>query len=86
MADDRTGVGHQRGDRQSDRAGTEQHAGPDAGPLSLLQLEFHHILFTVVVLHPVHHHGIPLLEHIQGKSIALRYIVTQGAAGPTDEF
>lgn len=67
VVDDRAGVGHQRGDRQSHRAGAEQHAGPDAGPLSLLQLEFHHLLVAVLVLHTVHHHGVLVLEHIQGK-------------------
>lgn len=69
MADHRTGVGHQRGNRQPDRTGTEQHAGPDAGPMPFLQLEFHHLLVLVLVLHTVHHHGVSLLEHIQGESI-----------------
>lgn len=67
VADHRAGVGHQRGDRQPHRAGPEQHAGPDAGPMPVLQLEFHHLLVAVVVLHTVHHHGVPLLEHIQGE-------------------
>lgn len=68
VADHRAGVGNQRGDRQSNRARAEQHAGPDAGPLSFLQLEFHHLLVPVLVLHTLYHHGVPLLEHIQGES------------------
>lgn len=67
VADNRTGVGHQRGNWQPHCARAEQHAGPDAGPLSFLQLEFHHLLIPLLVLHTVHHHGVPLLEHIQGK-------------------
>lgn len=63
-ADNRARVGDQRGDRQSNRVGLEQHARQDAGPLPFLQLEFHHLLVTVLVLHTLHHHGVPLLEHI----------------------
>lgn len=79
VADNRTGVGHQRGNRQPDRTGTEQHAGPDAGPMSLLQFEFHHLLVLVLVLHTVHHHGVSLLEHIQGECETRGMTIRKGA-------
>lgn len=70
VADNCTGVGDQCGNWQSHGAWPEQHAGPDAGSLSFLQLEFHHLLVPLLVLHTMHHHGVPLLEHIQGKLTA----------------
>jgi hypothetical protein len=73
VADNRASVGYQRGNWQSHRARAEQHAGPDAGPLPFLQLEFHHLLVPLLVLYTVHHHGVPLLEHIQGKSTAMPF-------------
>lgn len=73
VADNRTGVGHQRGNWQSYCAGAEQHAGPGTGPLCFLQLEFRHLLVPLLVLHTVHHNGISLLEHIQGKPDYILY-------------
>jgi len=67
VVDNRAGVGHQRGNWQPHCVGAEQHAGPGTGPLCFLQLEFCHLLVPLLVLHTMHHNGIPLLEHIQGK-------------------
>ncbi|KAL4122498.1 hypothetical protein QTP88_014820 [Uroleucon formosanum] len=77
VADNRTGVGHQRGNWQPHCVGAEQHAGPGTGPLCFLQLEFRHLLVPLLILHTVHHNGISLLEHIQDIIYmhTLRYIV-----------
>lgn len=74
----RVGMGHLRSNRQSHCPGPQQHAKPPPRPLSFLQQWLHHLLLPLVVLHPLYHHGVPLLQHLQGKCLATTFLL--GAA------
>jgi len=66
VADHRPGVVHLGRHRQPHRARPQQHPRQDPRPLRLLQQRLHHLLVAQLLLHPLHHHDLPLLQHFQG--------------------
>jgi len=42
--------------------------------MSVLQYGFYHLLELVQLLHTLHHHGIPLLQYIQGESDVILFV------------
>lgn len=46
--------------------------------MPLLQYRLYHILEPIQLLHTLHHHGVSLLQHIQGKNPPSRSFRMQG--------
>lgn len=64
---DTAGVGHIGRYRLADSPGPQQHAQPRAGRVRLLQRRLYPVLLAEQLLYTLHHHGVSVLEHIQGE-------------------
>ena len=68
LVDHRSRVGHFGGHRFANCPRFEQHGASHIDRLRFLQRRFRHLFVTVVILHPLHHHGLPLLSNLQGNN------------------
>ena len=68
LVDHRSRVGHFGGHRFANCPRFEQHGASHIDRLRFLQRRFRHLFVTVVILHPLHHHGLPLLSNLQGSN------------------
>ena len=67
LADYRPRLGHLGRHRLAHRPRPQLLGASHLDRLRVLQRRLCYLLFAFLLLHPVHHHGLPLLSNIQGK-------------------